>query len=159
MGWLRWALVVAAAAHIFEGSPIPAGSCPGTAANMPENGLRLTRRFLIGINALLLYGCFEAGHLGPTPQGIALWLTMASFVFCNAWFHIAGAIKTRGYSPGIITAICLYFPLSVFGYFKVVGGGRASTGTALVAILIGTAHEAYVYGSFYLRRRHAGRRS
>jgi hypothetical protein len=154
MDWLRWSLVAAAGAHIFEEFEWPGAFVEWYGRYMPANAARLTRGFLIGINALLLAGCFQAGELGSSDQGTALWLTMAAFLFFNGWFHIAGAIRMRGYSPGLITSICLYIPLSIFGYFKLLGAGRASTGTALIAILIGTAHEAYVYTRNYLGARH-----
>jgi hypothetical protein len=152
MEWLRWSLMVAAALHIFEEFAYPGGFVPWYRRYLPDNAARLTRGYLIGINALLVYGCFGAGYLGFTNRGIALWLTMASFVFFNALFHIAGAITTQSYSPGIVTAIALYMPLSILGYVKFVGTGKASAGTAFVAVLIGTTHTVSAYASHYLRR-------
>jgi hypothetical protein len=152
MHWLFWAPLLAAGLHIFEEFAYPGGFVSWYRRYLPEHAARLTPMYLIGINLLLLFGCFQGAQLAFTDHGVALWLTMVSFLFFNALFHIAGAIKTRSYSPGITTAICLYLPISIYGFTRLVGTGKASAGTAMVAAIIGTTHEAYVYARNHLSK-------
>ena len=67
----------------------------------------------------------------------------AALLASNAIFHIAGAIQTRRYSPGIVTGIALYLPLAIYGYWQFMGTGQVSIGAAVLATLIGGSYHVW----------------
>ena len=100
----------------------------------------VTPRFLFWINVALLFGCASVGIDGPTPYGSALFLTMTAVLFSNALFHIRATLRMRRYSPGVITGIALYLPLTICGYAVLLREGLASPGTAVVAAILGGSY-------------------
>jgi uncharacterized protein with HXXEE motif len=151
---LFWALLLAAAAHVFEEFVFPGGFKAWYARYRPETATSFTPRFAIGINALLLVGCSLPLLSGPTPQVIALWLTLAAVVAGNAVFHARATLKMREYSPGLVTALFLYVPLAVLGFIHFVRVGEASWGTAIVAALLGGSYDLFSVMNHRRRARH-----
>lgn len=43
-------------------------------------------------------------------------LVMQAMIFMNGWFHVAGAIVIERYVPGLITALVLIIPFSLFWF-------------------------------------------
>jgi len=148
---LFWALLLAAAAHIFEEFVFPGGFKAWYARYRPETATSFTPGFAIGINALLLVGCSLPLLNGRTPQMVALWLTLAAVVAGNAVFHARATFRMREYSPGLATALLLYVPLAVLGYVHFVRAGEASSGTAITAALLGGSYN--VFSAMNHRRR------
>jgi hypothetical protein len=87
----------------------------------------------IVMNALLILLCLSVAQSGRTAQGVAAWLTLAALLFGNAVFHLVGTVRTRRYSPGLVTGLLLYVPMAIvgFGHFL-----RARKAAALVILLI-----------------------
>jgi hypothetical protein len=137
---LFWLPLPAAALHIIEEFFWPGGFAPWYRAYRPEITRSMTPRFLFWINVALLVGCASVGIDGPTPYGSALFLTMTAVLFSNALFHIRATLRMRRYSPGVITGIALYLPLTICGYAILLRSGLASTGTAVAAALLGGAY-------------------
>ncbi|MBW6426115.1 HXXEE domain-containing protein [Rhizobium sp. XQZ8] len=102
-----------------------------------------------GINAIALWLAVESA---PGFGLVAVYLTLV-----NAIVHIGPAIVLRRYNPGLITAIVLFLPLSVWALAEV----SALPGTGLghhvlglgSAVLIHMAIVAYVFRN---KRRNAG---
>jgi hypothetical protein len=74
-------------------------------------------------------------------MGVAGWLTVTALLFTNAIWHVVGAVKTRSYSPGVLTGLVLYVPLAVYGYARLLGSGKASVQAALVCFAIGASYQ------------------
>ena len=53
-------------------------------------------------------------------------LGAVGFVFINFWFHVIGTIKLRKYSPGLISAVFLFFPLSLLTYYLMLSTGTVT---------------------------------
>ena len=147
MSLLNWSLAIAAAIHIAEEFGFPGGFKTWYITYKPEIARSISDRFLVFINALLMVFSITVAvaMYFPSGNGVAAWLTLAALLFANAIFHIVGAIKTRQYSPGMISGIVLYIPLAVYGYPHFVRSGQASIGTAFFAMLIGGSYHFIAY--------------
>jgi uncharacterized membrane protein len=152
-----WSLAIAASLHIVEEFVWPGGFKEWWIAYRPETAGSVSNQFLIGINALLIAMSVLIAFAVQAPRGngVAALLTLAALLFSNAVFHLIGAVQTRRYSPGMVTGFLLYMPLAVIGYSWFLQSGRASTGTAIVAALLGGS---YHFISF-ARHRRRGRRA
>jgi len=153
MPLLFWLPAVAATLHVVEEFVWPGGFRAWYARYRPETGVSATPRLLVAVNALLLALTIVAATLGDTPRGAAYWLTAASIMGANAWFHLHAAWRMRSYSPGMVTGALLYAPLALVGFPWFVGTGRAALGSAAFAALIGPAY--HVYSAHNHRRRAA----
>ena len=45
---------------------------------------------------------------------------MAAVLFINAWVHILPSLATQTYSPGLVSALVLYLPLSIVTYYRAI---------------------------------------
>lgn len=64
---------------------------------------------------LLALGAFDyAGKY--SVAGIRSWLVFSTFMTWNAFFHVRGAVHTREYSPGMVTGLLLFAPLTIISY-------------------------------------------
>ncbi|HKR64380.1 MAG TPA: HXXEE domain-containing protein [Thermoanaerobaculia bacterium] len=142
---LFWLPLAAAALHIVEEFFWPGGFTVWYREYRPEVTKSTSKRFLFWINAALLFGCASVGIDGPTPYGAALFLTMTALLFTNAVFHIRATIRMRRYSPGVITGIALYMPLTIIGYAAILRMRLASPGTMIIAAILGGAYPLYSY--------------
>src|ERR1017187_7013319 len=79
MDWLPWAPLVAASLHMSEEFLIPGGFL-GWYRGYRTDSSRITRRFLVIVNAALLVVCCNIALLGRTPLGIAYWLTISALL-------------------------------------------------------------------------------
>jgi len=155
VNWLFWAPLGAASLHLFEEFVFPGGFPSwyrGYAAGRRES---ITTRFLVIVNLLLLIVCYDIGALGPTPAGVALWLTVMALLAANAGWHVAAAIRSRSYSPGLVTGLALYAPLAVYGYARFIGSGQASVPTAGLAFAIGASYQLWSNAFHRWRARRA----
>src|SRR6185369_7485134 len=133
---LSWAPFAAAVLHITEEFVWPGGFVAWYKAYRPEIARSLTTRFLVIVNGLLLFTTAAAAIQGTSEQGVALWLTTASIELGNAGYHVLGTIRTKRYSPGVVTAVLLYVPIALYGYWFFVTRGLASHGTAVLALAL-----------------------
>src|SRR5262249_21076636 len=106
----------------------------------PEIAKSITPRFHLIINLLLLILCYDVGALRSSRYGPAAWMAVTALLFANAVWHLVGAIRTRSYSPGMVTGLLLCIPITVYGYAHLLGAGRASFGTAVVAAALGASY-------------------
>ena len=120
-----WAPMGAAGLHMIEEFVYPGGFAAWDRRYRPAISTSITPRFHIVINGLLLLLCYNVGAMGGTSIGIATWLTVTALLFSNAIWHVVGAVKTRSYSPGMITGLLLYVPLTVYGYVRLLQSGQS----------------------------------
>ncbi|HVN93439.1 MAG TPA: HXXEE domain-containing protein [Terracidiphilus sp.] len=67
--------------------------------------------YVLVLSLLVVLGAFD--YRGGFGFGISSWLVVATFMSWNAIYHLRGAIKTRSYSPGMVTGLGLFWPLTV----------------------------------------------
>lgn len=147
---LFWILPFTVALHITEEFVYPGGFRRWYRNYKPKIASSLTTKFLVTVNSILIIICIIPILISDKPQGAALWLTIVAILFSNSLFHIAGGIRSRQYSPGIITSIIFYLPMSIFGYWFFISTEQASFETALFSFLLGSA---YQWWSLYNHQR------
>jgi hypothetical protein len=138
-----WWPLIAATLHIVEEFVFPGGFPEWDRAYRPAYKKSITPRLHVVMNGLLIFLCLSIGFNGPIAINVAMWLTLAALLASNAIFHIVGAIKTRGYSPGMVTGIVLYLPMAAYGFAHFVGTRQASVGTAVVAAALGGSYHLW----------------
>jgi len=101
--------------------------------------------FYVKVNAfpalaalLVVLGAFDyRGHY--SHLGIRGWFTFVTFAACNTLFHVRGAIHTRRYSPGMVTALCLYLPLTILSYVHFLKSGTMDLASTILCIGVALA--------------------
>ena len=74
------------------------------------------------------------------PSQAWLVVTLAAILGINAALHIVGSVVTTTYSPGTVTAACLYVPLVVYALRQVLP--HVGRGLAVRAVALGAAVHA-----------------
>jgi len=64
-------------------------------------------------------------------------LSIAALIFINAFFHIGGAIQLKGYSAGLISALLLYIPVSIYAYYYYWISGALTQTDVILSIVLG----------------------
>lgn len=107
MDWVYWAILAASLLHVVE--ECAAGFLPWFRRVFPSLAAGMTVTWAVTINGLFLLMCLAAAALPQTPPIVRL--VAPGVVLLNAALHAAMAVARREYSPGLITACCLYVPL------------------------------------------------
>jgi Protein of unknown function with HXXEE motif len=119
-GTLYWWIagpLIAASLHVFEEFVLPGGFRAWYASYRPTIASSLSAPYLVVVNGIMLGVCALIAIAGPSPNAAANWFIMTSILFWNAIFHVRATVRMRRYSPGVISAVLLYIPLTVFGSF------------------------------------------
>ncbi|HVA56088.1 MAG TPA: HXXEE domain-containing protein [Gammaproteobacteria bacterium] len=146
-----WLPAICVLLHIFEEFAWPGGFLAWHRGYQPRFATSITPRFAVVGNALLLMATLVLGLMGPTwSRGLSLWLTLVALLAGNATFHIAGALRMRRYSPGIVTGVLLYLPLCVWGFMYFLANNEATFQFALVSFVVGAS---YQFWSMLIHRR------
>lgn len=64
-------------------------------------------------------------------------LSIAALLFINALFHIGGAIRLKGYSAGLISALVLYIPVSIYAYSYYWNIGALTQVDVILSVVLG----------------------
>jgi hypothetical protein len=129
--------------HVFEEFFFPGGYVVWYKSYSPKLVEALTSSYLFRINAIPLVlsvlaslGAFD--YMGTySLGGIRAWMALLSILFVNALFHIQGAILTKKYSPGMVSAIAFYFPLTIISFTYFLKTGAIDIFSAIVCLSIG----------------------
>src|SRR5262245_43848342 len=140
---MYWWPLGAVVLHIVEEFVFPGGFAEWDRSYRPQVRSSITPRFHLFVTTVLVVACVAIGWLGPSPRGVAAWLTIAALLGTNAIFHVMGSFQTRRYSPGVATGVLLYLPLAVYGFVYFLRTGQASLPTALAALLIGGSYHLW----------------
>jgi len=148
---IRWLPLGAVLLHLFEEFVWPGGFAEWYRWYRPERAASVTTRFLVWINALFVLMALIPVARGFRPYGVAFWLVVASIAAANGLFHLWAVLRTRRYSPGVVTGCIFYLPLAVFGFVYFWRAGLANVALLLQAAIIGPAYN--VYAAWNHRRR------
>ena len=104
-------------------------------------------------NAVVVAFGIAQGMLAPTLPLIPL--MFAALMLINAvFFHILPMIVTRGrYSPGVFTAVVLFFPSAIAVWHRAYLDGALDATTAVLAIGGGALLMAYPVAMLHLRQK------
>jgi Protein of unknown function with HXXEE motif len=111
----------------------------------------LTRRATFVINSAGVWGVDLVALWLAVEVELALGLIAVYLTAVNAFVHIAGAIAMRAYNPGLITAVALFVPISVWGAIEVADSSGAGAGYQALALGIAIGLHAAIIA--YVRHR------
>jgi hypothetical protein len=139
MAILFWVLPISEVLHIIEEFIYPGGFRTWYRNYRQHYNVSATPKYLIIVNSVLIILSVLPLFL-DTQQGPALWLSMASVVFFNSIFHIQASLRSRRYSPGMVTSILLYIPISIYGYWYFISLHITSEAQAVVSSMTGIVY-------------------
>ncbi len=89
------------------------------------------------VNSLVVVLGIVAANLAAHAPMLAL--TFPALMLINAtFFHVAPVLRTRGrFSPGLFTAVVLFYPIGVACYWRAAADGNLSTGTIVGSLVLG----------------------
>jgi len=97
----------------------------------------LTTTAVFWINIGLVWGLFSVFLVLAAEVGIGWGLPVVYGTLVNAVIHVAAALKNRQYNPGLVTAIVLFFPLSLLTLLLVSGDPSVTALQQTVGVLVG----------------------
>ena len=143
---LTWAVPICFGLHIVEEFIWPGGFREWYHAYRPQMA-GSSRSYYYKANAVY-FGVAVLVALAGDPGGVLIW---SGVLLCNLIFtHVRGALKTRRYSPGIVTGSVLYVPLFVMSYSYFPIHHVVSIRGSLICLLVSPLPEIY----FALKRVH-----
>ena len=148
--WLPWMPLVAALLHMTEEFVYP-GGFPAWYKRYRIDASRITPRFLLIVNGALLVACVNLALLGRTPPGAVYWLIIATVLASNGIWHAWACYKSHGYSPGVISGVLIYVPMTVYGVREFLRSGVISIRTAEISGVVGGSY--HLRSALYHRRR------
>lgn len=151
-GPIAWSLLLAIGAHEWEEFAWPGGFRAWYIAYSPHVERSMTSRFLIFINTIVPLAAAIAAIFFARPWARLLWLGVASGVAINAIWHIQATVRTRRYSPGVVTGALLYLPLVAYAFAHFVECGLVSPRNAITAATYGAAYWILSEGRKLLNR-------
>lgn len=91
------------------------------------------------VNALVIVLGAVAASLAATQPAIAL--SFPALMLINAtFFHVMPFIRLRGrFSPGLITAVALFYPIGLICYRQAIAEGAIGVGGVALSILLGAS--------------------
>lgn len=90
-------------------------------------------------NSLVVLLGIVCANLADTQPALAL--ALPALMLINAtFFHIAPMVKTHGrYSPGVTTAVLLFYPIGIACFWRAISNGSVTTGGVVLSFVIGAA--------------------
>jgi hypothetical protein len=132
-GSLLWMLVGAFAIHVAEEW---FGAFPEWISTVVSRPMPVAAFVIVnGIAMVLMIVGVRAAIRSERSGWIAV--TIATIALVNTVSHVAGAMLTRGYAPGLISAIVLYVPLGSLTIIRALDQARhqVARGVALGVLL------------------------
>lgn len=140
MDWVFNAFIPVTVIHIVEEYYYPGGFLAAMKRINPRFAPWVTVRLAVIINGLQELLCIIAAIVGRSS--LVFSLSVASLLFINAWVHIMGAFREKGYSPGVISGILLYMPLSVYAYYLFASSGQLTLFEGILSGALGVLWQA-----------------
>ena len=148
---MPWAPLASAVLHISEEFVWPGGFRAWYRLYRADSS-RITARFLFFVNALLVVVCCNVAPLGRSMLGVADWLAIMALLCSNGIWHAWASYKSRSYSPGMVTGLFIYVPLTLYGYGRFLHSREAFVPTAIVAAIVGGSYP--FWSALYHRSLH-----
>jgi hypothetical protein len=158
MTWIFVGFLIASMLHMVEEFFFPGGFMTVMKRMNPTFAPFVNVPAAVVINGLQLMLCIIVIFVGRS--NLAFSLSAASLLFINGLMHLGGAIRLKGYAPGVITGSVLYLPLSVFAFYYFMTSGELTMLDAITAAWLGMLYQivplAYFMVMKLLSRRKQG---
>lgn len=76
-------------------------------------GSRMTANSFLLLNGIFFFIMIMACAISLHRRDARIPLVLASIILSNALLHLIGSIVTKSYSPGLVSALLLWLPLSL----------------------------------------------
>jgi len=139
MTWLFTGFLIASMLHMVEEYFFPGGFMAVMKRMNPAFAPFVNVPMAIVINGLQLLLCVIVIFIGD--NNLAFSLSAAVLLFINGLMHLGGAVRLKGYAPGVITGSVIYIPLSVYTFYYFAASGQLNAGDAVIAGLLGILYQ------------------
>jgi len=139
MTWLFVGFLIASMLHMVEEYFFPGGFMAVMKRMNPAFAPLVNVPMAIVINGLQLLLCIVVIFVGVS--NLAFSLSAAALLFINGLMHLGGAVRLKGYAPGVITGSVLYIPLAVYSFYYFASSGRLNAGDAAIAVILGILYQ------------------
>jgi hypothetical protein len=143
--------LLAIAAHLVEEFVWPGGFARWYRSYPPGSTVIVTTRLLVIVNVIFVALAILPLVLASPALAFGYWLVVAAIAGANGLFHIRATIRTRAYSPGVVTGVLLYIPLALVGGAYLLRAGLVAPATAIQAVAFAAG---YSWWSAWQHRRH-----
>jgi hypothetical protein len=135
--YVLWVLVVGYAIHVVEEHNL---DMVGWVKRNAQVEFRLADFYVV--NAALLVGMIATASIGWRLPEVSL--APAALMFINGLFAHAGAsLLKRKYSPGVLTGLVLFLPLSLWAYYAAYLDGVLTASAVVWSTILGALSMAY----------------
>ena len=131
-GALLWLLAASYAIHVAEEW---FGGFPAWVARIVSRPMPTGAFVIINATAMLL---MIIGVRAAIKRETSGWIavTIATIALVNTLSHLGGAFVTRGYAPGVISAVVLYVPLGSLTMIRALDQARGQVARGVVVGLL-----------------------
>jgi len=132
--YILWIATFAYAIHILEEFAFDWKNWAQNVLHLPVNWAHFA--VVNGIVIVLGVSCSEVAWLCPVYA-----LSLPALMLINAtFFHVLPFITTKGrFSPGLGTAVLLFYPIGIWAYYGAYLDGILTTQTAVLSFVLGAA--------------------
>lgn len=126
-----WLILVASVLHVFE------EYFGGFVDMMQKYGpmRAMSKSLFFAVNAVFIFLCVLAVVINATIPTYSL--SIAALIIINSFIHIGGAVRVKGYAAGLVSAVFLYIPLSVYAYLLYSQAGLLNQGVFFLSFALG----------------------
>lgn len=145
---LAWLALAAYGAHILEEYTFDWRNWARTVMKLPVEW----SDFYVTNALVVVLGAVQAELAETWPPAA---LTYAALMIINAiFFHVLPFLRSGGrFSPGLATALILFFPIAIAMWRRAWGDGVLDVGTAALAVVAGSLLMAYPVVMLNLRSK------
>jgi Protein of unknown function with HXXEE motif len=142
-------MMAAAILHIFEEYVYPGGF-------LRWMRILITSASLTVVDAVIINGAFLGLVFSPLMDAPAktpiLSISIPSLLLINGMLHVLGTFITKRYSPGVITAVLLYFPIGGYAIFELARSWQLPSSIIVEGILLGAGWHLIPFARLGLQR-------
>jgi len=151
---IYWMMAIASWLHLFEEFVFPGGFLGWIRTWFPS--ARLTVADAVVINALFVgfVALPLVSNVSATP---IVALSIPAILVINAFLHAGGTIATRRYSPGVVTAVLLYWPIGGYAMYAMARSWNLTGATVAKGLLLGVCWHSIPFLRAFVFRSFAGR--
>src|ERR1700754_4536117 len=129
--------------HVTEEFLFPGGFIEWYQELVPSKTAGIRPGYLVWINTLMIGVCVIPAAGAAAGTNFIAWYAVAAIAGANAIFHIAGVVKLKKYSPGVVTGVLLYLPLACYGTWFVLSTGAISFIRVIVILAIAVGYHIF----------------
>jgi hypothetical protein len=134
-----WIFFLASLVHLGEEYFFPGGFMQFMRRFNPRWAAAVNVPFAVIVNSAFLVLVLAGAWLGESA--LLFSLSIAALLFINGMIHLAGAIITRHYVPGLISSLLLFIPLSTTAFIQYLCTGLIDLSQIALAFLIGLLYQ------------------